>query len=69
MNVIIEKGYLTSFLSGKGYKRSKRVHQLLALAMEILHFEAFQLSLEEELLVTEDLKTYLVSNKSKRELS
>ena len=34
----IEKGSLTSFLSGKSYERSKRMHRLLALAMEVLHF-------------------------------
>ena len=46
---IIEKGSLNSFLSGKGYERSKRVNQLLlALAMEVLHFRAFQLSLSED---------------------
>ena len=38
---IIEKGSLKSFISGKGYKRTKRAHQLLALAMEILHFQSF----------------------------
>ena len=38
---IIEKESLKSFISGKGYKRTKRAHQLLALAMEILHFQSF----------------------------
>ena len=38
---IIEKGFLKSFISGKGYKRTKRTHQLLALSMEILHFQSF----------------------------
>lgn len=67
---IIEKGSLPSFLSGKGYKRNKRVHQLLALAMETLHFKSFQLLLDEEdLQVTDDLKTFLLSNKSEQELS
>ena len=44
---VIENGSLTSFLLGKSYKRSKRIHQLLALAMEIQHFNSFKLSLQE----------------------
>ena len=51
---IIEKGSPTSFLSGRRYKRSKRIHQLLALPMEVLHFESFQLTHDEDdLLATE----------------
>jgi len=51
---LIEKRSLPSFLSGKAYKRSKRLHQILALAMEILH--SFQLTLEEEdLMANEEL--------------
>ena len=42
---IIENGSLTPFLLGKSYKRSKRIHQLLALVMEIQHFKSFKLSL------------------------
>ena len=37
----VEKGSMNSFLTGKNYKRSKRAHQLLALAFEILHFKFF----------------------------
>ena len=44
---IIENGSLTSFLSGKSYKRSKRIHQLLALVIEIQHFNSFKVSLQE----------------------
>ena len=59
---LIEQGSLPSFLSGKAYKRSKRLHQLLALAMEILHFNSFQLTLEEEdLVANEELKSSLSS--------
>ena len=43
---IIKNGSLTSFLLSKSYKRSKRIHQLLALAMEIQHFNSFKLSLQ-----------------------
>ena len=45
---IIETGSLTSVLSGKSYKRCKRIHQLLALAMELDHFSFFRLSLEDK---------------------
>ena len=45
---IIENGSLTSFLLGKSYMRSKRTHQLLALAMEIQHFNSFKISLQED---------------------
>ena len=45
---IIENGSLTSFLLGKSYKRSKRIHQLLALTMEVQHFNSFKLSLQED---------------------
>ena len=38
---IIASGSLSSFLSGKSYKRSKRIHQMLALSMEILHYQLF----------------------------
>ena len=31
----------------KGTRESKRIHQLLALAMEIKHFNSFKLSLQE----------------------
>ena len=60
---MIEKGSISSFLSGKAYKRSKRLHQRLALAMDILHFNSNQLTLEGEcLLEIEDLKMCILPN-------
>ena len=44
---IVEKGSMNSFLSGKNYERSKRAHFLLALAFEILHFQSFLSSQDE----------------------
>ena len=38
---ILASGSTACFLKGKAYKRCKRVHQLLSLAMEIYHFKAF----------------------------
>ena len=63
---MIEKGSISSFLSEKAYKRSKRLHQLLALAIEILHLNSYQLTLEEEgLLEIEEMKMYILSNEIK----
>ena len=38
---IIERGSLKGFITGKNYNRCKRIHQLFAAAMEILHFKSF----------------------------
>ena len=67
---IIENGSLTYFLSGKSYKRSKRIHQLLALAMEIQHLNSFKLSLQEDDLekfvsLKDDLPSVLDGDKQK----
>ena len=35
---VLAKGSINSFLRGKSYKRCNRMHDLLALAFEILHF-------------------------------
>ena len=45
---IIENGSVISFLLAKSYNRSKCIHQLLALAMEIQHFNSFKLPLQED---------------------
>ena len=37
----LAKGSINGFLSGKNNKRCKRMHEILSLAMEILHFESF----------------------------
>ena len=58
-----EKGSISSFLSGKAYKRSECLRQLLALVMEILHLNSYQFTLEEVgLLEIEELKTFILSN-------
>ena len=67
---IIENGSLTSFLLGKSYKRSKRIHQLLALVMEIQHFKSFKLSLQEDdlekfVLLEDDLPNVTDGDKKK----
>ena len=38
---VLAKGSTNSFLRGKRYKQCKRMHELLALAFEILHFESY----------------------------
>jgi hypothetical protein len=60
---VIEKGSIKSFLSGKSYKRSKRCHQRLALAMEILHFTFF-LETKDENEIKEDIKEEIRGMKS-----
>ena len=37
----LAKGSINGFLSGKNYKRCKRMHEILSLSMEILHFKSF----------------------------
>ena len=43
----LAKGSIKSFITGKNYKRCKRLHEILSLAFEVLHFERF-LSLESD---------------------
>ena len=43
---VIEEGSLNGFIHGKNYNRCKRSHQLLALALEIKHFQPFLASKE-----------------------
>ena len=38
---VLAKGSTKSFQKGKSYKRCRKLHELLALAMESLHFQAF----------------------------
>ena len=67
---IIENGSLTSFLLGKSYKRRKRIHQLLALTMEIQHFNSFKQFLQENDLekfisLEDDLQNVIDGDKKK----
>lgn len=38
---VLAQGSVNGFISGRHYNRCKRLHPLLALAMSILHFQAF----------------------------
>ena len=38
---VLQKGSLNAFIKGKAYNRCKTIHQLLAAALEILHFRSF----------------------------
>ena len=53
---VLATGSLKSFISGKNYKRCKRMHELLALSMETLHFEAFLAAQEDSVVICEMLK-------------
>jgi hypothetical protein len=55
--ILVESGFLASvslsgFLAGKKYNRCKRIHELTAIALQSLHFEAFLKSLNGGLKVT-----------------
>ena len=39
--LVLGKGSTKSFQTGQNYKRCKRMHEILALAIEKLHFELF----------------------------
>ncbi|CAH2228320.1 jg1066, partial [Pararge aegeria aegeria] len=58
---LIANGSVSGFISGKNYNRCKRLHSLVALALQQLHFEAFlenkQLTVDES--VFEYLTTFL----------
>jgi len=45
---VLAKGSLNSFYKGTHYNRCKRLHELLALAMELLHFQRFASALKYE---------------------
>ena len=38
---ILAKGSIRSFNKGKNYKRCKRMHEILPLALQVLHFQSF----------------------------
>ena len=65
---VIAKGPIKSFLSGKSYKNSRRCHQLLALAMGILHFTSF-LGTKEENQIREDIQEEIKCIKLKMSLN
>ena len=55
---ILEKASLKGFLTGKSYNRCRRIYQILAAAMEILHFLEFDSRFNNESLsiINEELK-------------
>ena len=60
-NILIDSeisasGSVSSFLTGKHFNRCKKIHPLLSLALQILHFERFLQSQEQDL---EEIKQYL----------
>ena len=45
---VLAHGSLNSFHKGKNYKRCRKMHEILALSLESLHFEQFLLHIENE---------------------
>ena len=70
---ILCKGSMNGFISGKSYNRGKRVHQILSVCMQILHFKEFLAQQSDEFLYLtlqhEIAKFNAVSNASIREIS
>lgn len=44
---VLAGGSLKSFLHGKNYKRCRKMHDILSLSLEVLHFESFLTSIED----------------------
>ena len=60
---IIANGSLKGFLSGKNYNRCKRVHQIMSLSLQKLHFEEFLNA--ENIIVSEKVTSYLLEFEKK----
>ena len=56
---VLAKGSLKSFQTGKNYKRCKRLHDLLAISLRSLHFEAFLISDEASRDLSDELRSEL----------
>ena len=56
---VLAKGSLKGFITGKSYKRSKRLHQLLSVAFEILHFKSYLSNLQNTEEAAEIIKSEL----------
>lgn len=55
---LLASGSLSGFLEGKNYNRCRRIHELTAIALQTLHFEAFLDSLKGEI-TKEDIAVLL----------
>lgn len=69
MNVAVESGIIASgsvdsFISGKHFNRCKRLHPLMALGLEILHFQFFLRN--EKIIIPENLESELTAFKNQK---
>jgi hypothetical protein len=55
---ILASGSINSFITGKHFNRCKRIHPLLYLGLEMLHFETFLA--ENDIQVSNDINNYLL---------
>jgi hypothetical protein len=55
---ILASGPINSFITGKHFNRRKRIHPLLYLGLEMLHFEDFLA--ENDIQVPNDINNYLL---------
>lgn len=61
---ILTNGSLKGFISGTNFNRCKRLHPLLTLALQKLHFDAFVAS--EKVVIEESVADYLLQFKNNR---
>ena len=65
---VLAKGSLRSFLSGKYYNRCKRSHEILCLAMEVLHFNFFMNSLNyDQIAICKNIKELNQCNEKEKQ--
>ena len=62
--LVLAAGSTKSFQSGKSYKRCKKLHEILSLAMETLHFGSYIKNLENGEDVLDVIKEVLKGHKS-----
>lgn len=64
---MLASGSVNAFITGKHFNRCKRLHPLVSLAIEILHFERFMEA--NNIQVTDEIKTYLEEFKNHRSMT
>lgn len=62
---VLAGGSVNGILSGKHYNRCKRLHTIMSLALQILHFEAFLENLKEDI-VPHNLQNILIKLQKKK---
>ena len=61
---LLASGSINGFIEGKHFNRCKRLHPILSLAIQILHFESF--ANENNIEISDEIKKYLRDLKNQR---